>query len=594
MTSDPANRGSYLGVKQEDEIVIAEMAYKGVDNRMGTAARIPKGYSPSLANCSLIDDSRVLKRDGYKFSESGEGWPSTAEGVFIADYDRGPNSRLLIAGFNGDGIYHCHSPDGPAWSRARVYKTMSGDVDEEFTLSSDRAKMTQGNNLMWLMTPDTGHPVHVMDETGNLINCGDARTSPPSRAGDTVYMLGRIWMVEDNRLYWSKLLPTIEDLVPEPKAFDRDNAHSTGGGYIELSPEQGADPVGIVGWRDSSLIVFFTNQIEEISINSAAPLLSSRRRLEGNYGCGARDTIMQVGMDIYFLDQYGALRSLKQNEIGNDQGLIPLPVSDRIRKELPGNINPRCLYKACSGIVNEFMYIAYPAGQCESPDRLFVFDLGRAEIVGPHTPAHPVARFATSDIEGGGYRLYSLTGGTSSRVARWSDGYYTDGGTAISFVPESKAYDLEFPQVDKTPVWYDIEFVGNVGATALFETRTSENDSYTAIRTKQVESTGVVDFPILAADFPLTDAANFPLHDAPPKVTTMKGVIDETHLGDLPLYDQHLPITISDLPIDGGGGVGSGRVIQWRVSNADDRSPFELVAVRVAARVQNVELEVEP
>lgn len=596
MTSEAANRGSNLGVLHEDEIVLMDQPFSGVNNRWRTPRKIGDTESPELANVSLKDQSRPSKRDGYKEVESGHAVfsPGALRGSLLAELDVGPASRLLVAGFPGGKTYRTHSPNGAGWDEALVTEDATGAVSRSLDVTTDMAKAVQGNDLLWLLTPGTGTTIHVMDTSGEWTDCGGDLRSPPVNAADGVYMLSRLWLVAGTRLYWSKLLPTMEDLVPEALAFDTTNAVTSGeGGFIELSPEQSGEAVAVVGWRDESLIVFFKNQIEQIIVNPGDPLGSTRKRLEGRIGCIARDSVVQVGDDIYFMDQYGQYRSLRRNELGNDQGVVQLPVSELFRQEMPRNLNLRYAYRTQAKLVEEFLYVCYPPKGSDSPNTLMVMDLGRNTITGPWTLADSQSRLMVSDIEGNGFRLYGLDGGVQSRVYRFFDGRYTDNGTAIESKVTSKAFDMGVPQSDKHLAWYDVEFLGEPGAVAALDVRTSENDEWTTLRTAPVLTVGESDWPLTDADFPLT-AASFPLVDSPAKVTTMKGTIEESYTGNLPLYDQNLPITEADLPIYGAGGAPAGRVVQWRVRNATNESYFEVVGVRIASRIENVNLEVEP
>lgn len=578
-------------------MVLMDQPLTGVNNRWRTSRKIGDSESPELLNVTLEDQARPSKRDGYLEVESGHAVFSSGalRGSLFAELDVGVASRLMVVGFPGGKTYRTHSPDGPEWQEALVTEDATGTVSRSLDVTTDRAKCVQGNDLLWLLTPGTGTTIHVMDTTGEWVDCGSAKTSPPVNAADGVYMLSRLWLVGGTRLYWSKLLPTRADLVPDATAFDTvDNADGSVAGFIELSPEQSGEAVAVVGWREQSLIVFFKNQIEEVVVDTTNPFNSVRRRLEGRYGCGARDSIVQVGDDIYFMDQYGSYRSLRRNELGSDQGIVSLPVSEIFREELPGNLNRQYLYRAQAALLEEFLYVCWPAAGSDTPNRMMVLDLGRETTTGPWTPAASISRFMTSDIEGRGFRLYSLSGDASSRVYRHFDGWYSDDGTAITYRQTSKAFDLGVPHVNKQAVWYDVEFIGEIGAVAVLQMRTNENDAWTSIAAKAVEpETAGLTFPLTDDDFPLTDAS-FPLTASDPKVTTMKGWIPETHTGDLPLYDQDLPLTNADLPLDSGGGLNHGRVIQWRVLNQDDGTYFEVVGVRIGVRVHNLELEDVP
>lgn len=593
MTSDPANRGSSLGVTHEDELVLAAPFYRGTNNR-SLARNIGEEWAAELLNVDLTDPTLPRRRDGYREIQSK--LTGSLRGSLFAELQTGPTSRLLVAGFPGGATYATHAPNGPAWVETRVTEDTMGAANRTLDVAGDQAKAAQGNDLLWLVSPSTGIHVHAMDYLGNWTDLGDANESPPVNAVDCAYMLSRMWFLAGDRLYWSKLLPTLEDMVPTPAAFDRANIASTGGGSLNMSPDRGAYPVAIVPWREESLIVFYRNHIEEVIVDPVDPIDSTRRRLEGRIGCIARDSIVQIGNEIYFLDQFGSYRSLRRNQQGAAEGVVPEPLSEPFRGELPQNLNFQYAYKAQAALLEEFLYLFYPAGSSTDPNRAMVVDLGGQRIYGPWEFAHPFSRILVSDIEGGAYRMYGLNGSStspSSKVYRFFDGTYADDGTAITYRETGRAWDFGFPHVNKIPKWYDMEFTGGyVACTPLLSVRVGENQDWVSVRTKTLEYDGTNSFPILSTDFPLT-SGSFPLIQAEPTITTMKGTVDEYHEGDLPLYSSDLPITEADLPIDGGGGVLLGRVVQYRVEESTVGAPFERVGLRLGVQLQNLDLEDE-
>jgi len=223
VTSEAANRGDPLGVRHEDEIVLMDVPFTSVNNRWSTQRKIRDSESPELLNVDLTDQSRPAKRDGYQEIESAQtGFASQSlRGALLSELDVGVGSRLLVAGFPGGKTYTTRSPNGPAWSEAKVVEDTTGTVDRSLDITTDRAKCVQGNDLLWLLTPTTGTSIHAMDTQGGWFDLGDANESPPVNAVDAVYMLSRLWMISGTRLYWSKLLPTKADLLPTPNAFNR-------------------------------------------------------------------------------------------------------------------------------------------------------------------------------------------------------------------------------------------------------------------------------------------------------------------------------------------------------------------------------------
>jgi hypothetical protein len=598
VTSRPAKVGTPVGPVFEQDLVVESPEYTGTNNR-SRAREIGDREAAELLNVDLEDPTTPKRRDGYREVQAKQsGFVTTnLRGCLLADFDDGPYSRLMVAGFNGGRTYHTHSPASNGWKEALVTSEISGTVSRSYFPNDERAKGVQGNGLLYIVAPNSGSTMHVMRADGTLLDAGGLNESPPADAVDGVYMLSRMWFLAGSTLYWSKLLPEAGDLLPTPAAFDRDNSTAGGGGSLNLSPERTGIPVAVLPWRNESLICFFKNQIEEVIIDSANPINSVRRRVEGRFGCGARDSIVQIGDEVFFLDQFGSYRALRRNQLGTMQGVVPEPISDRFRGELPNNLNMKHAWKTQAELLGEFLYVLYPQGTSTDPNAAMVIDLGRQTIYGPWVFARPMSRLMVSDIEGGAPRLYGLDGHTASpqsRVYRFFDGFYSDNGTAIKYQETSKAYDFNGPWVDKIPEWYDMEFTGDVGAVPVLSVRTSENDDFVPVGAKAVELSTASSFPLVAGDdFPIA-AADFPLVGGVIKNTSMKGEIHETYTGNLPLYDSDLPLTDEDLPLYGAGGTTPGRVIQWRVEESTDAVAFERHSVRIGYRVQNFELDNEP
>ncbi|TFG51262.1 MAG: hypothetical protein E4H37_08160 [Gemmatimonadales bacterium] len=367
---------------------------------------------------------------------------------------------------------------------------MSGPVNRTMNIASPDAKVAQGNDLLWLVAPGTGLHVHAMDYLGHWKDLGDGNQAPPIGAVDCVYMLSRMWFLAMDRLYWSKLLPTIDDMLPVPKAFDRDNIGSTGGGSINMSPDRGAFPTAIVPWRDESLIVFYKNHIEEVIVSPVDPIDSTRRTLEGRIGCIARESIVQIGDEVYFLDQFGNYRSLRRNQQGAAEGVVPEPLSEPFRGEIPQNLNIQMAHKTQAALLEEFMYVFYPAKGSSDPNRAMVVDLGGQRIYGPWEFARPFSRISVSDIEGRAYRMYALDGSTddpAAKVYRMFDGTYSDNGSAITYRETGRAWDMGFSYANKLAKWYDMEFSGGYETCRpTLSLRTGENQEWVDIRTKDL------------------------------------------------------------------------------------------------------------
>ena len=328
-------------------------------------------------NVDFDDPSRPARRKGYRPIYAGStGLSSSSLRLVLLNYlDTGQTSRLLVTGAEQGGVFYITSPDSASgWSEALT------DAGASLNLNVDAPKAFQSNDMLWII-PGGGVPVHTLKVDGKLIDTGNVNGSPPLGAADGTHFLERVWFLArapdgTSRLYWSKLIPVAGDLSPTPTAFVRDNSDDgTAGGFLTLSPQQGGDPVSVRPWRQESLICFFKNQIEEVVVLSSNPLGSSRKQIENRIGCGSRDSIVQVGDEMYFLDQYGEYRALRINQLGSLQGVVPKPLSEIVAGELHANLNKRYMHRVRAEWFDGYIYLFYPRGSAQWPTHCLVLDI---------------------------------------------------------------------------------------------------------------------------------------------------------------------------------------------------------------------------
>jgi hypothetical protein len=358
---------------------------------------------------------------------------------------------------------------------------------------------------------------------------------------DGTYMLNRIWLFKQGtattppEVHYSKLLPSMSSPSTE---FNRDgvSVSSAIAGRLQLSPNKGGRARAIAPWNETSLMAFFDSSIEEILIVSANPQADSLRRvIEPNIGCLSPRSVVVVGNEMYFVDQYAQVRSLQQTVTAAQGGVIPKPLSEPIAREIPGKVNKLQLAKIKVVVYKDHLYVAYPRLNSTECNAVAIYSLSRKIWESIWLPASPVGHWFISDIRNKiGEEIWTSDGGADApagiypkrgRVFRWFPGTYNDDGTAIEYREVSRRSDAQAPEAEKIARVLELEAKGTAEAVARVFISVDEDGVH-----KKLDEDFIIDvdeggsFPLTNTDppFPLTDPPDFPLKDALPGITRKK------------------------------------------------------------------------
>lgn len=131
------------------------------------------------------------------------------------------------------------------------------------------------------------------------------------------YFQGRAWAVNEDRLFYSdgifNLDPVTRSFVwhPDTQALDLPTGHA----------------VKIVGHRNQRLLIWTDGGVEMRVPDPNFPFLTPLSILSDNVGCSANHTIVQVGENYFWQDQYGHLRSFVENTQDEVRGILNAPIS---------------------------------------------------------------------------------------------------------------------------------------------------------------------------------------------------------------------------------------------------------------------------
>lgn len=293
-------------------------------------------------------------------------------------------------------------------------------------------------------------------------------TIPPVVTG--VFFQGRGWAGGD---------PSAEDLV----YFS--NALGTGGnGEASRSPltwnrdfqafRMDGRVRAIVPFRNTALVVFTDTTIEMLEPNCCEILNTYRLVLHRTTGCPFRQTIQICGEDIFFMDQEGHIRSLKQTELDESKGVTNAPLSLTIKNVIDRQTKAR-LEKARSAFSKGMYWIAMPMDGSQVANEMWGWSIRDQAWVGPYffgkdeaddvLTSMTIGGACSCRFDGDDERIYVLAQNSENAIKSYialEKEDYDDDGVLIPVVIETRSYagDVQGQEVDhlrKTWVHTEVE-----------------------------------------------------------------------------------------------------------------------------------------
>ena len=500
-----------------------------------------------LINVDLDDITRPKLRDGYLIlGDSTSAMETDIDASLLAKRIAGfgnlhtsTGTKLFFIAIDNGGSGECYTRtnvgSGGAWVEALLDATPS---DVSFAVNTNDALVFQANDGL-VVLPDSGTKPVVLDPSGVLYS-GDGGANnnlePPSGVVDGCYMLNRVWLFKQGtassppEMHYSLLLPTIGTAWNQAFNTTGEEVSQSIAGRLQLSPNNGGLAVAVRPWNEASLMCFFTNCIEEVLVFSSSPQGGSERRvIESRWGCGSRGSVVAIGLNMYYMDQFGFYRSLSQTVTGAQAGNADIPLSDPIADELPNRVNKAQLSKVQAIAFKDKLYVAYPRDSATESYHVAVHSLSRHVWEGIWELARPVGKWVVSSIRGSGDELWFSDGSTSTdpahispKLYRFFSGTYLDNGEAVFYSESSKALDFDQPECDKRVHAVHVEINGQPGATAVVSIQGDEDGVENEFENPlTVSGVGASSFPLTSSSFEL-NAADFPLTDPVPTVQDSK------------------------------------------------------------------------
>lgn len=468
--------------------IAPEPILKGMVSRL-RPRYLPEDAAPLLQHTDLTDPTAPARRGGWALQSMTGATASKRFADAINFYPTSSN-KYVYATQNGGKTLRNTDSTFAAWTEILDAATglVSLDAltdDALFLAILDGAYLFRGSSAVAMITPSTDR--YALDTNIN--------TSPPRNVVSVCFAAERAWaLASDGYLYYSTVKPTAATFDTN---WDRTNTTAgTGAGRFQMSPHKGGKPVAVVPWKDDYILVFYDRYIELliVDVNWSDLSNSSRLIVEPRYGCIAHRSVVPIGQQVFFLDQYGEYRTLAETINGQITGTTPLPISEGIKDQLPDSLNKSVLTKAHAVAFEDKIYLHVPAqaDAVSTTEATYqaIYDTGRGVWTSWGQLAVSSGVLFTSQLRSGaqGEELWMTDGGNGSvapyakqpNLYRMTPATFADAnqaGTlaAISWAVETRAWDGGYPENDKILDTVEVEFTGDTGTRVYVDVMQDES-----------------------------------------------------------------------------------------------------------------------
>lgn len=502
---------------------------KGMNTRVAPQ-HLPDGAASYLENVDLSDPFVPKLRDGYALIASAQ---TDINAGLLA---KRPNSLGVLSPTGSTATSLIQTiPDGGSGRTYRTTNTTSGWVEcvDGGAASYDPGSASdvptaQAADCYYILGTvpaaiSTAGLVVLSTSTAEI--AATTLGSPPTTGVDLAYLLGRLWILtNDCYLAYSIFQPTAASINSSWAATGVSGFTTSLASRIQVSPNSSQVARGLIAWNGTSLLCFFDNSIEEVIVEPSDPFTnSSRRVLEPRFGLIGRRAKAVLGQEVFFMDQFGAVRTLTQTVNGTQAGVTPLPLSEAMDTEfgrdgLTGRINLTHASKVHFQIVRNRLEIFYPRDGATECNAKAVYNLAMRYWEGVETLGHEHGCSVMSDVRGNGangFELFTTNGSTTSplsKVYRWYGGTFTDDGTFYEYVEMTRGYPFDAFENPKLFRECEIDGMASAGMQALVALQIDEDGVFSESGQTWVGVAIPGDFPLTSSSFPLT-SASFPLTD---------------------------------------------------------------------------------
>ncbi|MHA2263670.1 MAG: hypothetical protein ACXAEN_14840 [Candidatus Thorarchaeota archaeon] len=454
------------------------------DNFLG----VGNNFMVSAQN-AIVNESGVLtRRPGVtRVGTISTGFPT--EAYIILSAGVGTNRKLYIVTAAATSM-QLKAWDGSNWLSGTPTFAFSGAVPEELSLCWFRENDLTENVLLSVPFFSNSYAfpiggVGVAPPGAGLSSV--VNTNPPGNIRYTINAFGRIWAagvnVEADRdiLYYTAFYSD-DNEIPGNETWDQDN------NWEAFGTVTGESITAISKYKQNMILVGQQKSLSVAAVGTGSQGLDLQSMaISNDIGVGSQKSVQNVGEDIYFMDQYGDLRSLQITLSESGSVVKQLPLSIPIKDQTEG-INKSDLFFASGAFYKGNYWFSFK--KSDGTFRLYVYNTALRHWVGPMVLKNSSGLTlqvramtvgwgdpGTSDLSNRSRHLYFLThdgkaSPTSASIQVYElddDAVTDDAATAIDMEVITKANDFGFPHHDKEYRWGEITFKKKTGATGYFK-----------------------------------------------------------------------------------------------------------------------------
>lgn len=320
---------------------------------------LAQGAWAVLENCNIADPTIIQKRKGKRIAHWGGGTPTYLNKIgypiqACCEWTKSGVPRIVVAYYNTSTAKSIIAEwvDGAQWAT----------INNTLTFGTGDVTLLTANSKLWVVW---GSDIHSWDGTTFVDESNDDNTSAPDGRYAIIHG-GRMWIWgksnDPSRIWWSDIWDH------GATAWNRLTD------FLEPTQDTQDPIVGAISGRSGELFVFTRRSIWVVG--TQGPVTDwAMARIENSIGCSARNTIRQVGADVYFQDSAGQVRSLQRTISDAAQGVKQFPQSDNIFPSL--DTLPRTGLAKASAVWFEDRYILATSGGGGVNNQLWVCETRR-------------------------------------------------------------------------------------------------------------------------------------------------------------------------------------------------------------------------
>lgn len=450
----------------------------GVNNRL-FPFDIAEDQSVELMNIDASTPGQRVKRQGTAITASGM---TQGPILALAPFQPGDLDPLLLAvapGTTSADNLKLWEWNGMTsqWTLARTltgYQNLGAEVE---IITGYEANVTTGNYVA-MLSYDRALGNGATD--GRYFYNGSTLWTTGIYTGGTKvlsYLFNRGFArgtgIEKNRLLFSDLINwTFSGIV------------YSGAQEVRFGGQSTQQIIAVAQFRQNEVIVFMADRIEELIVEdpftAPAPLTNWRRMvIDTELGIIGPRAYAVAGQDVYFVDQYGNVRSIARTIQDSVQGSKSRPISESIHGFIR-RINPSAAHKTFLRSFDRWLFLALPLDTASEPSHVFVLDVARSVDQqqpvwdGPWTNLNPAAMAVhtfeaatiAADTQPTLYIGQNMT--ADGRVVKWPRGQ-DDAGSPIVYQETTRRIHLNQLELDKKFERLEVYAVGTVNATMMVE-----------------------------------------------------------------------------------------------------------------------------